>query len=154
MNLKNNAIITFIIVITSILFIINFKNPEKTKFYSFTRKTEQLSLGNIITYSFISGVTCSSLLRLLMISGNYKENEFNSNSEQINNDVNEYNIENEEEINRPPVRDIRESQPTISVNYRFVDSYNNINKSENNDKTINVNSDGPMNDWFNSENDW
>jgi len=51
----------------------------------------------------------------------------------------------------PPQRDIRDVQPTISVNYRVVK-----NTEENSLKRDKNNSNSPLNkdDWDNDENDW
>ena len=54
------------------------------------------------------------------------------------------------ETNRPPERDVRESQPTISVNYRFVDKNN---KSYGSKKTR-TNLTNEENDWANYDNEW
>ena len=64
MNNKNKFIAFFIFILILAIYIFNINNPEKTKFYLFTSKTEQLSLGNIITLTFISGFTFSSLLTI------------------------------------------------------------------------------------------
>ena len=50
----------------------------------------------------------------------------------------------------PPQRDIRETQPTISVNYRVV---KNMNKN-NLEKDINYSNSDDKDDWDNAENDW
>ena len=51
----------------------------------------------------------------------------------------------------PPQRDIRDSQPTISVNYRVVKNTkeNELNSEQNYSNNINV-----KEDWYNNENDW
>ena len=63
---------------------------------------------------------------------------------------------NDEEIMKsnveiPPQRDIRDSQPTISVNYRIVQ-----NGEENYSKSDQYFSEKPdnQNDWVNENNDW
>ena len=62
-NKKLTAFLILFSILT--LSILNIKNPEKTKFYLFTSKIEELSLGNYITISFITGFTFSSLLTLI-----------------------------------------------------------------------------------------
>ena len=54
MNINKKLIVSFIFIFIFILSILNIKNPEKTKFYLFTSKTEEISLGNLITITFIS----------------------------------------------------------------------------------------------------
>ena len=147
MNLKKNLIGFFIFLSIISLSIINIKNTEKTKFYIFTSKTEQISLGSLITVAFISGFTFSTLLTLIS-KNNSKESLEDSfiDDEEIETSY-ENNNSQELESKRPPERDVRESQPTISVKYRFVDQDNNYNRSKNN-------SNNDDNDWLNYEDEW
>ena len=153
MKIKNKLIGFFIFSIILTLLILNIKNTEKTKFYLFTSKIEEISLGNLITITFISGFTFSSLLRVIsktytpeLLEDNY------INDEEINKSE-ENKISQEIEFNRPPTRDVRESQPTISVNYRFVDQDKNSYGSTNSKKPIN-NPNNQDNDWGNYDNEW
>ena len=151
MNIKNKFIVCFIFFTILTLSIFNTKNPEKTKFYLFTSKIEDLSLGNLITITFISGFTFSSLLTLISKNKSQEllEDNFINNDEEIyKSDKN--NFIEELEYDRPPERDVRESQPTISVNYRFIDQDNNYSSSN---KTKN-NLNDEENDWLNNDNEW
>ena len=153
MNIKNKLIVFFVFSSILTLSILNIKNPEKTKFYLLTSKIEEISLGNLITVTFISGFTFSTILRL--ISKNYSKSSLDDNyieDEEIYK-FDESNFNQELEYNRPPQRDVRESQPTISVNYRFVDQENNSLRSNETTKTIN-NSNNEDNDWVNLDNEW
>ena len=153
MNIKNKLIAFFIFILIFTLSIFNVKNPEKIKFYLFTSKKEQISLGNLITLTFVSGITLSSLLTLIS-----KTNlQASSDDNFINYDEIEQSVENntyqEFKSDRPPERDVRESQPTISVNYRFVDQDDDLYSSKNNSKkTSNVNNED--NDWLNNDDSW
>ena len=153
MNIKNKLIAFFIFILIFTLSIFNVKNPEKIKFYLFTSKKEQISLGNLITLTFVSGFTLSSLLTLIS-----KTNlQASSDDNFINYDEVEQSVENntyqEFKSDRPPERDVRESQPTISVNYRFVDQDDDLYNSKNNlKKTNNVNNED--NDWLNNDDSW
>ena len=153
MNIKNKFIAFFIFILIFTLSIFNVKNPEKIKFYLFTSKNEQISLGNLITLTFVSGFTLSSLLTLIS-----KTNlQASSDENFINYDEIEQSVENntyqEFKSDRPPERDVRESQPTISVNYRFVDQDDDLYNSKNNSKkTNNVNNED--NDWLNNDDSW
>ena len=116
MNIKNKLIAFFIFILIFTLSIFNVKNPEKIKFYLFTSKKEQISLGNLITLTFVSGFTLSSLLTLIS-----KTNlQASSDDNFINYDEIEQSVENntyqEFKSDRPPERDVRESQPT-TVSY-------------------------------------
>ena len=153
MNINRKLIAFYIFFSIFILSILNLKNPEKTKFYLFTSKTEEISLGNLITITFISGFSFSSVLNLISKNDSQKslENNF-TNYEEIDKSDNN-NFSQEFNSNRPPERDVRESQPTISVNYRFVDQDNNSLRSNETTKTIN-NSNNEDNDWVNLDNEW
>ena len=153
MNIKNKLIAFFIFFSLLTLSILNIKNPEKTKFYLFTSKIEEISLGKLITITFISGFTFSSLLTLIS-KNNLKESlEDNFINDEDTDKFNENNFSKEYESDRPPERDVRESQPTISVNYRFVDQDINTYSSENT-KKINNNLNKDNNDWGNNDNEW
>ena len=65
MNINKKLIAFYIFFLIFILSILNLKNPEKTKFYLFTSKTEEISLGNLIAVAFISGFSFSSTLSLI-----------------------------------------------------------------------------------------
>ena len=153
MNINKKLIAFYIFFLIFILSRLNLKNPEKTKFYLFTSKTEEISLGNLITITFISGFSFSSVLNLISKNDSQKslENNF-TNYEEIDKSDNN-NFSQEFNSNRPPERDVRESQPTISVNYRFVDQDNNSYRSQETAKTIN-NSNNEDNDWVNFDNEW
>ena len=153
MNINKKLIVSFIFISIFILSILNIKNPEKTKFYLFTSKTEEISLGNLITITFISGFSFSSVLNLISKNNSQEslENNF-TNYEEIDKSDNN-NFSQEFNSNRPPERDVRESQPTISVNYRFVDQDYNSYNSKNTTKTIN-NPNDDDNDWGNHDNEW
>ena len=67
------------------------------------------------------------------------EEDFVSNNEE----------EMEPNVEMPPQRDIRETQPTISVNYRVVKNMN-----DNNLKDLNYSNPDNKDDWDNADNDW
>ena len=153
MNIKNKLISFFIFMSILTLAVINLRNPEKTKFYLFTSKSESISLGSLITLSFLSGYTFSSILSIL--SKNNLEKSLDENfsyDEQLDESEN-FNFSQELKSDRPPERDIRESQPTISVNYRFVDQDIDSYNSKSNTRTKN-NLNNENNDWINNDNDW
>ena len=152
MNIKNKLFAFFIFCSILFLSIINLKNPEKTKFYLFTSKIEEISLGNLITITFISGFTFSTLLGLISINTRepIRDNIINEDEDYK---ANENNFNQELESDRPPERDVRDSQPTISVNYRFVDQDNNSYPSKNTKKPNNYNN-SEDNDWVNYDNEW
>ena len=150
MNINRKLIAFYIFFSIIILSILNLKNPEKTKFYLFTSKTEEISLGNLITITFIAGFSFSSVLSLISKNNSQEllENNFTNYEEIDKSDEN--NISQNLNSNPPPQRDVRDSQPTISVNYRFVDQDNNSYSSKK--TTNNLNNDD--NDWVNFDNEW
>ena len=153
MNIKNKLMVFFIFFSILTLSIINIKNPEKTKFYLFTSKVEQISLGNLITISFISGLTLSSVLTLILKNNLQESIGENSIKSEETYKSDENNFSQEYEPDRPPERDVRESQPTISVNYRFVDQENNSYSSKSTTKNNN-DRNNEDNDWLNYDNEW
>ena len=153
MNIKNKLITFFIFFSILTLSILNIKNPEKIKFYLFTSKTEELSLGNLISITFISGFTFSSLLTLISKNNSQDSLEENFINDEGVNMPDENNVAQELDYKRPPERDIRESQPTISVNYRFVEQDNNSYSSKNTNEKIN-NLNNEESDWVNNDNEW
>ena len=56
----------------------------------------------------------------------------------------------ESNVDMPPQRDIRETQPTISVNYRVVKNMNDTNLKKN----LNYSNPDYKDDWDNTYNDW
>ena len=56
----------------------------------------------------------------------------------------------EPNIDIPPQRDVRETQPTISVNYRVVKNMNDNNYKNDRNYSDLDNQD----DWVNADNDW
>ena len=150
MNINKKLIVSFVFFLIFILSILNIKNPEKTKFYLFTFKTEEISLGNLITLTFVSGFSFSSVLSLISKNNSQESLENNFTNYEESDISDENNFSQETNSNRPPERDIRESQPTISVNYRYVDQDNNSYSSKG---TIN-NLNNEDKDWENYDNEW
>ena len=89
----------------------------------------------------------STLLNTTVVSQskNNVEN-IEENYEPINNDE-----DIKSNIEMPPQRDIRDTQPTISVNYRVIKNTEENNLSPNKN---NSNNSGNNDDWDNDENDW
>jgi len=150
MNINKKLIVSFVFFSIFILSILNIKNPEKIKFYLLTSKTEEISLGNLIAITFIAGFSFSSVLSLISKNNSQElsENNFTNYEEIDKSDENNYSRDSNS--NPPPERDVRDSQPTISVNYRFVDQDNNSYTS----KKATKNPNNEDNDWVNYDNEW
>ena len=143
----------FLIIIFQILLYTN--NNQKTSFRYFKWNLQEVSIGKLISISFFSGLFASALLNTTINSMNttitstsFRKKTF----ENVEDDFVPNNNEEEMEPNveMPPQRDIRETQPTISVNYRVVKNIND------NDLKKDRNYSNPDNedDWDNADNDW
>ena len=135
----------FLIIIFQISLYTNNKQKVSLRYLKWT--VQEVSIGKLISISFFSGLFISAFLNTT-ITG-YKKNTFENAEEN-------YETLNDEEdmksnVKMPPQRDIRDSQPTISVNYRVVQ-----NVEENYSKSDQNFSDNPesKNDWINDDNDW
>ena len=136
--------IFLIIIFQSFLYL---DNKQKTSFRYFKWTVQEVSIGKLISISFFSGLIISTLLNTTITSN--KKNTFENieeNDETLNNNENmKSNIE------MPPQRDIRETQPTISVNYRVIkNTEENILRRDQNHS----NSPDNGNDWDNNDDDW
>ena len=143
---KRFLLLTFflIIILQTFLYV---NNNQKTSFRYFKWNIQEVSIGKLISISFFSGLFISTLLSTTINS--LKKNtleDIEENNEFLNN---EEDIKSN--IEMPPQRDIRDAQPTISVNYRVVK-----NKEENNfRRTKNYsNISDNKDDWDNDDNDW
>ena len=135
----------FLIIIFQTLLYTN--NNKKTYFRYFKWTVQEVSIGKLISISFFSGLLISTLLNAANTT--YKKNTFENiedNYETQNNDE-DFRTNNE----MPPQRDIRDAQPTISVNYRVIK--NNLDKNLNgNQNYSNIPND--KDDWDNGNDDW
>ena len=150
MKLKKNLIILIILFTSITLSILNLKNTSKTYFYFLNFKTEKLTLGSFITLSFLAGFTSTFTFSYLTSSKNenkiFNDEGRDINSETLQGNSTEKNTEINESINdRPPERDIRDSQPTISVNYRVI---------KQNNTEVNDIDEGYMDNKYQNYNDW
>ena len=107
-----------------------------------------MSIGKLISISFFSGLVISTLLNTAITKTNFKKNSFENMDDDFISQNNQEDIESNFEI--PPQRDIRETQPTISVNYRVVKNMNDNNSKKDLDYSDPDNKD----DWDNADNDW
>ena len=135
----------FLIIIFQILLFTN--NKQKTSFRYFKWTVQEVSIGKLINISFFSGLFVSTLLTTII--SNYKESTLENieeNNETINNED-----DMKSNVEMPPQRDIRDAQPTISVNYRVVKNTdeNNFIRDQNNSNNL-----YDKDDWENENNDW
>ena len=136
----------FIIIIFQTLLYTN--NNQKTSFRYFRWTLQEVSIGKLITISFFSGLFISTLLNTTISSSNFRKNTFENVEDDFVSQNNEEDMESNIEI--PPQRDIRETQPTISVNYRVIKNMNDNNLR----KDQNYSNPDNKDNWDNDENDW
>ena len=142
---KKYLLITIFIIILQILLYTN--NKQRTSFRYFKWTIQEVSIGKLISISFFSGFCISTLLSTL--NTNYKKSTYENIEENYESSTNKENKKSNFEI--PPQRDIRDAQPTISVNYRVVRDIEENNLK--NDQNYSNNFDN-KDDWDNDDNDW
>ena len=147
MIFKKKYLLLTIILIIIVQILLHTNNKQRSSFRYFKWTVQEVSIGKLISISFFSGLFISMLLNTTITS--FKKNTFKNIEENYE------PLNNEEDINSniemPPQRDIREAQPTISVNYRVIK-----NMEENNLKKDQNYSDSRDNDddWDNDDNNW
>ena len=137
----------FLVIIFQILLYTN-NNNQKTSFRYFKWNLQEVSIGKLISISFFSGLFISSLLNTTITNTSLRKKTIGNTEDDFVSPNNEEDMEPNVEM--PPQRDIRETQPTISVNYRVVKNMND------NDFKKDRNYSNPENgdDWDNADNDW
>ena len=143
---KNLLLLTlFLIIIFQTFLYLN--NNQKTSFRYFKWTVQEVSIGKLISISFFSGLFISTLLNTSFTS--FKKNTLENieeNYETLNS-----NEDMKSNIGMPPERDIRDAQPTISVNYRVIRNTekNNFKSDQNYSNSFDDNDD-----WNSNDNDW
>ena len=135
----------FLIIIFQILLYTN--NTQKTSFRYFKWTVQEVSIGKLISISFFSGLFLSTVFNPRFKS--YEKN-FSEKIEE-NHEPLDYEEDIKSDIEMPPQRDIRDTQPTISVNYRVVKNMDDNNLKK--DRNYSNNPDN-KDDWDNGDNDW
>ena len=136
----------FLIIIFQILLYTN--NNQKTSFRYFKWPLQEVSIGKLISISFFSGLLVSTLFNTTIISTSFRKKTFENVEDDFVSNNNQEEIEPNLEM--PPQRDIRETQPTISVNYRVVKNMNDNNSKNDRNYSNGDNKD----DWDYADNDW
>ena len=147
---KNFILIVFLIVSIQILLLIN--NRQKTSFRYFIWNIQDVTIGRLIFISFFSGLFMSSLLNKTLSNNIRTKTIFESDDKRI--DDNDYSVkreDNDELFDVAPERDLREPQPTISVNYRVI---KNNGENELKDSNQKINNSQYDDDWNNNRSEW
>jgi len=136
----------FLIIIFQTLLYTN--NNQKTSFRYFQWTLQEVSIGKLISISFFSGLFVSTLLNTTITSNSFRKKTFENVEDDFVSENNEEEMESNVEM--PPQRDIRETQPTISVNYRVVKNMddNNLKKDQN------YSNPDIKDDWDNADKYW
>ena len=145
MMFKKKYLLLIFILIIIFQTLLYTNNNQRTSFKYFKWTVKEVSIGKLITTSFFSGLFISTLLNTT--NTNYKKNNYEKieeNYKPLNNDE-----DIKSNIDIPPQRDIRDTQPTISVNYRVVKNMN-----DNNLKKDQSYANQDIDDWDNADNDW
>ena len=135
-----------LIIIFQILLYTN--NNQKTSFRYFKWTLQEVSIGKLISISFFSGLFVSTLLNTTISSTSFRKKTFDNVEDDFVSQI--YEGDMEPNVEMPPQRDIRETQPTISVNYRVVKNMNDNNLK----KDRNYSNPDNEDDWDNDDNDW
>ena len=144
---KKYLLITLFLIIIFQTFLYT-NNKQKTSFRYFKWTLQEVTIGKLISISFFSGLFIGTLLNTTITSTSFRKKTF----ENVEDDFVSNNNEEEMEPNveMPPQRDIRETQPTISVNYRVVKNMNDNNLK----KDQSYSNQDIKDDWNNADNDW
>tara|TARA_A100001388_G_scaffold164963_1_gene123208 strand:- start:241 stop:687 length:447 start_codon:yes stop_codon:yes gene_type:complete len=147
MIFKKKFLLLIIFLVITIQTVLYTNNKQKTSFRYFIWTVKEISIGKLISISFFSGLLMSTLLNK---SINTSKNNNLENVEDYYEPL-ENNEDVKSNVEMPPQRDIRDAQPTISVNYRVVK-----NTEENNLKKVqNFSNNNFGDDWDNNDdNDW
>ena len=137
----------FLVIILQTLLFVN--NSQKNSFRYFIWTIQEVSIGKLISISFFSGLFISTLLNTTISSTSSRKKTFENVEDDFVSQNN--NVEDTEpNVEMPPQRDIRETQPTISVNYRVVKNINDNNFK----KGQNYSKPEYKDDWDNEDDDW
>ena len=135
----------FIIIIIQTFLFAN--NNDKTSFRYFKWTLQEVSIGKLINLSFFSGLFISTFLNIALDS--YKKNSLENTEEILEPPTYEEDVKSNVEM--PPERDVRDAQPTISVNYSVIknSATNNFKKDQN----YSIKTED-QDDWDSDDNDW
>ena len=150
MNYKNRGFLLTFLLIIIIQTLIYINNTQKTSFKYFIWNIQEIKIGKLIVISFFSGLLVSSVLNnneiLNPVSKYKKDYPRDEDYEDLIDEEDE-----KTEVEPPPQRDIRDTQPTISVNYRIIK--NNRDNDSKYDRNYSENSQY-QDDWNIDDSDW
>jgi len=150
MNFKKKSLIFSLLIIISIQILLLINNRQKTSFRYLIWNYQEVTIGRLICFSFISGLLMSSVLNNILNINTLSEKDINDKSFSYNDNLinRDYNNETPEIT---PERDLRDTQPTISVKYRVI---KNNGGSKFNDIDDEETKTEYADDWNNNNFDW
>ena len=152
MNNKKKNLILIILLIVSIQILLLINNRQKTTFRYFIWNIQDVTIGRLIFISFASGLFMSTLLNKTLDNNNSTKTIFKGDDNTTNNNDYSVNRDDNDELNDiAPERDLREPQPTISVNYRVI---KNNGENELKDRNQTINNSQYDDDWNNNGTEW
>ena len=151
MNNKKKSLILVIFLIVSIQVLLLINNRQKTSFRYFIWNIQEVTIGRLIFISFISGLFMSSILNTTLSNNIRTKTIFESDDKRTDDNDSSVKREDEELIDVAPERDLREPQPTISVNYRVI---KNNGENELKDSNQTINKSQYDDDWYNNGSEW
>ena len=156
MSYKNKGFILCIFLIITIQILLYFNNTQKSSFRYFIWNIQEVKIGKLISFSFMAGILISSIMNNTIMNNHINKFTIKDDNEDDNFKDNENNNfinieENSNSMEIPPQRDLRETQPTISVNYRVIKNNGDNDLKE----EMNFSNDQKyQDDWSNNETDW
>ena len=151
MFFRRKILIINIIFTLIILFLLNINNPQKSSFRFLIWNIRDVSIGKLIWISFIAGTSISTVLNLNINSNSKNDSLFNKDSLNEDNIYASNTNDENSTVDSPPQRDVRDVQPTISVNYRII---KNASKYDEGSKNNISNKAIIRDDWDNDETEW
>ena len=146
---KVNIITIFFVIFIQVL--LNLNNSQKTSFRYFVWKIDELSLGKLMNISFVTGLVASIILHKSNNVSFLKIKEKNNYEKELSYDEKENDEDDNLIYDIPPQRDVRDIQPTISVNYRVIknkeENFNDFQRDESMNPSY-------KDDWENEYSDW
>ena len=153
MSYKKKSLILSLILLTIIQVLLYINNSQKTSFRYFVWDIQEVKIGKLISISFVSGLIISSILNQTINSNllsNYIKDE-EENEEKVHNKKFVEEEDDKSNLEIPPQRDLRDTQPTISVNYRVIKntigSNSKYNQNLSNDREY-------KDDWIEDDKEW
>ena len=145
---KKRILFFAILISIGIQLLLYLNNNQKSSFKFFVWNIQEIKVGKLISFSFISGFFVSTLLNKTVFTKKINE-KTNDENLKFNDDEKLEFEENKSKVEIPPERDLRDTQPTISVNYRVIKNAENNNLDDEYLENKNY-----KDDWKNNDTDW